>query len=281
MSIRKEKLFTTGEFAHLCKVNKQTLIYYDQIGLLAPIMRDEKGYRYYSITQYEVFSVIELLKEVGMTLKEIQAYMANKSPENFSDLMRLQKEVVSKKRRELEMIENMIHVKSKLIEEALNNDFDKISLEYMPECTMYLSPTIENSTEEQFVAAVSDFIEELYRAQLDSGYPIGGMTKREHVLKGDYSNYSYLYMEQPNPREGHPYFKAVGGSFLVGYHVGTADAISSTYERLLSYMQQHGYCLGKYVYEEYIYDAVLTSREEEYVTKIMMEVTTNGKGQIG
>ncbi|GKV55926.1 multidrug-efflux transporter 2 regulator [Sporosarcina sp. NCCP-2222] len=278
MSIRKEKLFTTGEFADLCKVNKQTLIYYDQIGLLAPIMKDEKGYRYYSIAQYEFFSVIELLKAVGMTLKEIQEYMANKSPENFSDLMRLQKEVVSKKRQELEMIENMILVKSKLIEEALDIEFDKTSLEYLPECTMYLSDTIENSTEEQFVAAVSDFIEELYRAQLDSGYPIGGMTKKENVLKGDYSNYSYLYMEQPNPREGHPYFKAVGGSFLVGYHIGTADTISSTYERLLSYMQQHGYCLGQYVYEEYIYDAVLKNREEEYVTKIMMEVTTNEKG---
>ncbi|WP_371811579.1 MerR family transcriptional regulator [Sporosarcina sp. Te-1] len=269
---RKEKLFTTGEFATLCKVNKQTLIYYDQIGLLSPILKDEKGYRYYSIAQYEFFSVIELLKAVGMSLKEIQGYMKNKSPENFSELMRLQKEVVVKKRRELELIESMIRVKTKLIDEALHLDFEEISFEYFPESTLYLSTNIENSTEEQFVKAVSDFIDELNRAQLDTGYPIGGMTKKEHVLAGDYTNYSYLYMEQPNPREGHPYFNAIEGNFIIGYHVGTADSISSTYERLLSFMHKNGYQLGKYVYEEYIYDAVLKNREEEYVTKIMMEV---------
>lgn len=269
---RKEKLFTTGEFAALCKVNKQTLIYYDQIGLLSPILKDEKGYRYYSIAQYEFFSVIELLKAVGMSLKEIQDYMKKKSPENFSELMRMQKEVVAKKRQELERIESMIHVRTKLIDEALHLDFNEIAFAYFPESTLYLSTNIENSTEEQFIKAVSDFIDELNRAQLDTGYPIGGMTKKEHVLAGDYSNYSHLYMEQPNPREGHPYFNAIEGHFIIGYHVGAVDSISSTYERLLSFMHTNGYQLGKYVYEEYIYDAVLKNREEEYVTKIMMEV---------
>ena len=77
------KYFTTGEFAKLCKVNKQTLIYYDQIGLLSPIMKDSKDYWYYSLAQYDFFGVIELLKAVGMSLKDIQQYMAEKSPENF------------------------------------------------------------------------------------------------------------------------------------------------------------------------------------------------------
>ncbi len=60
-------------------------------------MKDNKDYRYYSIAQYEFFSVIELLKAVGMSLKEIQKYMAEKSPENFLDLMHQQKEIVTKK----------------------------------------------------------------------------------------------------------------------------------------------------------------------------------------
>ena len=104
------------------------------------------------------------------------------------------KEHVAKKRRELEMIENIIDVKIKMTEEALHLNFKDITIEYFPEDTLYLSKNIENSTEEQFVKAVSDFIEELDRSQLDTGYPIGGITRREQVLAGNYDNYSYLYI---------------------------------------------------------------------------------------
>ncbi|MFC9540332.1 MerR family transcriptional regulator [Lysinibacillus sp. NPDC056959] len=266
------KYFTTGEFAKICKVNKQTLIYYDQIGLLSPIMKDGKDYRYYSVAQYEFFSVIELLKAVGMSLKDIQKYMAEKSPENFLDLMYQQKEIVAKKRRELEMIESIIDVKIDLTKEALHLDFDSITIEHLPEATLYLSKNIEDSTEEQFTKAVSDFIDELDRSQLDTGYPIGGITRREQILAGNYDNYSYLYIEQPNPREGHPYFEAIEGDFIVGYHVGTSTTLGESYERLFKVMRERGFELGKYVYEEYIYDAVIKNREEDYVTKIMIEI---------
>jgi len=266
------KHFTTGEFAKICKVNKQTLIYYDQIGLLSPIMKDNKDYRYYSIAQYEFFSVIELLKAVGMSLKDIQKYMAEKSPESFLDLMHQQKEIVAKKRRELEMIESIIDVKIDLTQEALHLDFDSITIEHLPEATLYLSRNIEDSTEEQFVKAVSDFIDELDRSQLDTGYPIGGITRREQVLAGNYDNYSYLYIEQPHPQEGHPYFEAIEGDFIVGYHVGTSATLGESYKRLFKVMSEKGFELGQYVYEEYIYDAVIKNREEEYVTKIMVEI---------
>ncbi|GLC89541.1 MerR family transcriptional regulator [Lysinibacillus piscis] len=266
------KYFTTGEFAKICKVNKQTLIYYDQIGLLSPSMKDDKGYRYYSIAQYDFFSVIELLKAVGMSLKDIQTYMAAKSPDNFLELMQQQKDIVSKKRRQLEMIEGIIDVKINSTKEALQLDFEQITIEYQAEEILYLSRNIENSTEEQFVKAVSDFIEELDRSQLDTGHPIGGITKREHVLAGHYDNYSYLYMEQPQPRTGQPYFKAIEGEVLVGYHVGPSSTLSDTYKRLLKVMDEKGYVLGQYIYEEYIYDAVTKNRDQEYVTKIMLEI---------
>ncbi|MEC1177971.1 MerR family transcriptional regulator [Metasolibacillus meyeri] len=266
------KYFTTGEFAKICKVNKQTLIYYDQIGLLSPVFKDDKGYRYYSIAQYDLFSVIELLKTLGMSLKDIQNYLAEQSPETFLALMRQQQEIVARKRKELELIESMIKVKIDSFELAANINFDKITIERYPETTFYLSSNIENATEEQFVTAVADFIDELDRSQLDTGYPIGGMTRREQVLASNYTNYSHLYMEQPSPREGHPYFKAIAGNCLVGYHIGTTETLSKTYERLFKIMEEQGYELGQYVYEEYIYDAIVKEREEEYVTKIMMEI---------
>ncbi|MFS0674476.1 MerR family transcriptional regulator [Ornithinibacillus sp. 179-J 7C1 HS] len=269
---KKKKYLSSGEFAKLCKVNKQTLFYYDQIGLLSPVLKNDKGYRFYSIHQLELFMVIDLLKDLDMPLKDIQNYMNNKSPERFLDLMYQKKEEVVKKRQEIEMKEKIIEAKIELMEEAAKTDFNRITLTPLPEATLYLSRNIENISNEEFVEVVSDFIDELYISNLDSGYPIGVITKKEHILKGEYTNYSYLYIEQPTPKEGHPYFKAVKGDFLIGYHVGDVSTVNLTYKRLLTEMERLNLTLGDYVFEEYIYDSIVKNHEGEYVTKIMVHV---------
>ncbi|WP_099361431.1 MerR family transcriptional regulator [Fredinandcohnia onubensis] len=272
MNEKNVKYLTTGEFAKLCKVNKQTLFYYDQIGLLSPVYKNEKGYRFYSINQMELFYVIDLLKDLDMSLHDIQQYTQNKSPESFLRLMYQKKEEIVKKRQEIEMKEKLIEAKIALMEDATQINFEQITLEHLPEATLYLSRNIENISDEEFVEVISEFIDELNESQLDTGYPIGGITKREQVLKGDFSKYSYLYMEQPNPKEGYPYFQAVKGDFLIGYHIGDDKTIHKTYKRLLSEMERLNLTLGDHVFEEYVYDTVVTNQKEEYVTKIMVEV---------
>lgn len=88
-------------------------------------------------------------------------------------------------RKEIEAKEKIIDTKIKLMEEASHLDFDKITLEHLPEATLYLSRNIENISDEEFVEVFSDFIDELYVLQLDTGYPIGAITKREQLLKGN------------------------------------------------------------------------------------------------
>ena len=81
-----KQYITTGEFAKLWGIKKQTLFHYDDIGIFQPIIKQENGYRYYSYQQFEVFGVITALKELGMSLKEIKAYLDSRSPENLSQL---------------------------------------------------------------------------------------------------------------------------------------------------------------------------------------------------
>ena len=47
--------FTTGEFARITGVTKHTLFHYDDIGLFSPEIKQDNGYRYYSVGQLEVF----------------------------------------------------------------------------------------------------------------------------------------------------------------------------------------------------------------------------------
>ncbi len=49
MSKSIEDFFTAGELATLFNIPKQTLLYYDRIGLLSPEFIAENGYRHYSL----------------------------------------------------------------------------------------------------------------------------------------------------------------------------------------------------------------------------------------
>ncbi|MFJ5624030.1 MerR family transcriptional regulator [Peribacillus loiseleuriae] len=267
-----EQYLTTGEFAKLCKVNKQTLIYYDQIGLLLPAYRNEKGYRFYSVRQLDFYLVVHLLKDLGMALEDIQRYMEEKSPELFLSLMVLQKEKVLMKKRELENLEKVIDMKIKLLKEADKTDFDQITIQYLPESMLYLSRNIKNITEEEFAKVVAQFINELHDMDLHTGLQIGGMTLREQVIEGEYTNYSHLYMEQLQSKSNYLYFRTVAGMYVIGYHIGEEKNISQTYDRLFSEIKRLNYEIGDYVFEEYIYDGVVRKSEEHYITKIMIHL---------
>lgn len=87
MNNNSKPLFTTGEFARLCNIRKDTLFYYDEIGLLKPEIIQDNGYRYYSANQLFLFDIIAMLKECGTPLKEIKEYITAREPASFLTLM--------------------------------------------------------------------------------------------------------------------------------------------------------------------------------------------------
>ena len=66
-------LFTIGEISKHQNISRQTLIFYDKIGLFRPAYVDpENGYRYYTMSQMADVQQILALKEAGFTLEDIR-----------------------------------------------------------------------------------------------------------------------------------------------------------------------------------------------------------------
>ena len=107
-----------ADFARICGTNKRTLHHYDQIGLFAPALRGENGYRYYSQEQYDVFMVIAALKELGMPLLDIKAYLDRRDPERLSALLDQQEAEVERGLALLRRLQTMIRTKRKLLEQG-------------------------------------------------------------------------------------------------------------------------------------------------------------------
>ena len=87
--MNQERYIKTGEFAKLVGVTKHTLFYYDKIGLFSPEIKLENGYRFYSFDQLDVFDVIQTLRELDVSLEEIQRiYESEKSKETAEVCLR-------------------------------------------------------------------------------------------------------------------------------------------------------------------------------------------------
>ncbi len=73
---RNIKLLTIGQFAALHGINKKTLMWYDEIGLFKPAsINPENGYRYYNYHQSPILETILLLRELDVSITEIQTFM--------------------------------------------------------------------------------------------------------------------------------------------------------------------------------------------------------------
>src|SRR5215218_7534631 len=80
--------YTVGRVAALSGVTIRTLHHYDEVGLLSPSGRSEAGYRLYEDSDLERLQRILFYKELGFTLKEIQAIVDDPRTDNVGHLGR-------------------------------------------------------------------------------------------------------------------------------------------------------------------------------------------------
>lgn len=98
-----------GEMAELNNISRQTLHFYDRIGLLKPYSVDEEtGYRYYNIKQCAMLDMIQYMKALGMPLKEIKRQLNHHEIGLVQDMLQNQKSLIKEKILELIQMQNAV-----------------------------------------------------------------------------------------------------------------------------------------------------------------------------
>ncbi|GGB32711.1 hypothetical protein GCM10011409_07670 [Lentibacillus populi] len=115
------------------------------------------------------------------------------------------------------------------------------------------------------------FIKYTKQEELETGYPIGGLIRQEQVDAGDYWNYSHFYMRVDQPDLAEPFIKKAG-KYVIAYHKGSYMTIQETYEKMKTYLSKEGYRICGDSFEEYVIDEVSVCGEDNYVTKIMIQL---------
>ncbi|MFD1901452.1 MerR family transcriptional regulator [Enterococcus termitis] len=68
-------MYTVGEIAKMTDFSEHTLRYYDRLGLLPFVTKDQHGVRHFSESDLDLLATIRFMKDTGATTKEIKAVM--------------------------------------------------------------------------------------------------------------------------------------------------------------------------------------------------------------
>lgn len=262
--------FTTGEFAKICNIPKHVLFHYDEIGLFQPAIVKQNGYRYYSYHQYDTFCMITVLKNLGMSLKDIKIYLEQRDPSLFLSLLKEKEKDVSREIRKLEKMQEYIHNMRLSITDALTCDFEKVELRHLKRCRLLCSRNVAIDDQSSFKDFTREYVNFYNEHTLAQEERVGSMMRVEDIEQDNLANFACLYI-QTKQRNLKNVFERKEGDYLVAYHHGSYEFIGQTYDRMLAYAKEHHIHLGTFAYEEYIIADIAQKDINEYVTMLLME----------
>ena len=268
-----KNMFQAGELARLQKISKQTLLYYDKIGLFRPKYIDpSNGYRYYSADQLDYLDTILIMKKSGFTLEEIKRHMSESTTKSSLVFMKNQIDVIDEKMKEWSLIKSRLAHRCEELKEALLEAGEEPQLLTMPE-TALLYYEVE---EPYSMANISIATKKCYAQALTLHLPIyfecGVSVPFKHIKEERYTEADMAFVTSevlPNIENLKilPKGKAVGI-----WHLGHYDEIHRSYKKILDFCRDKGLEVVSDSYEFCVNDYITSKDEEEFITKIIFYV---------
>ncbi len=246
-----DKYLTTGEFAALCGVKKDTIFHYDQIGILKPDFIAENGYRYYSTDQVMIFEIINTLKTIGMSLKEIQEYSPRQNSQEFLELLKDKQSELLETQRRLSATREFVDMTIGVIETSLHVDLGKLYLEQCNEEYMVITdtPSLDDMNDISYWSKIEELTAFCSQNQLGNVFPIGEIVLKENFERCQFQ--SDYYCSKPVRKISGPnIWRKPAGKYAVMYHRGSYKSLASAYKQLKDHLDRSSLKLLGDIYEQ-------------------------------
>ena len=269
----KEDLFSIGEVARYQNISKQTLIFYDKIGLFRPTWVDPaNGYRYYSASQIDYLDTILIMKKIGFSLQEIKAHMQHYDLDSSLAMLHRQLAVIDQKIGELRLIRSRVQNRCEQMEasRAHCGPDGGIELEDAPEQFLLCREVAPPYTLREISIATKQCFAE--GEALPIFYQCGVVVPLERVLAGRYTEASLAFLPIGRTPPGGNIRRLPAGRRACIYHVGDYLSEGRSYEKLLAWCRAQGLRICSDAYEFCINDYLTTHDVAEYITKIAFYV---------
>ena len=245
----KRNLLSIGKMAEMNQVTVPTLRLYDQLGLLKPRHVDgETGYRYYDINQNARLDMIAYMKELGMSLKEIQGVLEAEDLALIEQILARKNEQIHQQIRDLRLRHNAVERAIASIERYRKSPATgTIALEYIDRRYIWGISCPENFYEKD-ISSYEQALTNLRKALLEKNCPqihsynTGTSITRENFARAHFvADRVFIFIDQ--------HAQAYSGMYACIYLDHYDDEIACA-GKLLAFCRNNGYRIaGDYLCE--------------------------------
>jgi len=267
-------LLSISDFAEFSRTTRDTLLHYDRIGLLSPVLRGENNYRYYSSSQLAIVNVIRTFQQLGMSLEDIGRLRDRRTPELANMVFERQIEEIDKTIEEWVRARKLLLTLKKAINSVSNVDEAEITVKFLPAEAIILGDLNDYSRDRTDYDALLTFYEEISHKypNIDLNYPVWATYSHERIKEGDWKHPDRYYFYNP---EG--YDKKPAAMYAIGYKRGGYSPNENLYERLVNYIDANGYEICGDAYEEYPLNEICATSDKDYLIRLMITVREKTK----
>ncbi len=260
-----------GEFSKLAKISIKTLRYYDKIGLLKPAMVDSATqYRYYTVEQLEVFRLIAMYKEAGLSNEIILKLIHKKG--DARALLEYQKQVLTERAQDIRKALSALDV---LLGEQSGQMYDA-SIKHVEKRLVYCCRGYIANVE-----GIHDFVK-CCSAELAKTNPDVKFSEPDYccvIYPDDGYRESDIVIEyaQSVDRVGADTeiikFKEIEAITAISViHRGTYDNLRDAYLFAVNWARENGYTIIGEPRERYIHGSWDREDESEWITELQLPI---------
>lgn len=242
-------LMKISEFAETCNVHRQTLIYYDKIGLVKPKFIDEEnGYRYYGYDQIDLMYVIKVLSDTGMSLHEIGEYIEDRHPQRLLAMLEHQLVKIKEQENYFSRLRESVTARIEQIKECENVELDKVETVHHDKRHLHIGQILpKNMPKEEIRLHFAHFAKEVYQYGLADGNRAGLCNSMSNNAVN--LNYFFVYTKSE-----HSNASLRNGDFLTVHSMCQYGHAEKCYQQIDEYAKAHNLkIVGRY-FESYLQD---------------------------
>ncbi len=253
----ENNLLSIGKMAEMNHTTVATLRLYDEKNLLKPRYIDEMtGYRYYDISQNARLDMIAYMKELGMSLAEIQDVLEKEDITLIETILVKKNEQLYEQMRELKARHNAVERAIASIERYRKSPTKgTISLEYIDRRYTYGQPCTDNFYEKDIVAFEKELLS-LRKTLSNQGfsqvhsYNVGTSITEENFLNEQFIPEDTFIFVNYKDKVNNPDVKVLDSGMFACIYLDSFDEEISYAKKLLEFCKKQNWMIsGDYICE--------------------------------
>lgn len=267
----KRKYYKTGELSKIYKLGRDSIKYYEKLGLLNPT-RDTNSYRMYTIKDICNLNLIRELRTLDFSMQRIKEYIENRNISTTRKMLLEEIKLIEKKVEDLNSHKESLKKRLCSIDKCIEHTtFNRIELLYMNKRKALTVDSNESFAEnnDYLIQKLSDKFEDKFYILGNSNF--GAVFDSKSISNGIYNYYKHTFCLVDDDASDYN-FVLDEGYYVTYTYKGDYNQYEQVFDMLYKFIDINKYTVLGDPIEIYKIDVYETALEDEYVTQVQIPV---------